>query len=112
MEIFTILGVAWACLLILKIIGERADTNQRMEMVKQEADRRIRIVSLEQVPDQKLILAYDIENNQFLGQGADVEEVKASIMERFPEKIFVLGDKVFTALKGNVEVKFEKSTTS
>ena len=111
MEIFTILGVAWAILLALRFLAEKAEAEKQVERFKQEADKRIRIVKLEQIPDQKLILAYDIENAQFLGQGSSEDEVKVHIMQRFPEKVFILNDKIFSALKGNVEVQLENSTT-
>jgi hypothetical protein len=96
MEIFTILGVAWALLLALRFIVERAEFKNKIELVKTEADKRIRIVQLEKIATQgNLILAYDGENNDFLGQGATVQEVKESIMSRYHEKFFILEDKVF-----------------
>ena len=73
--------------------------------VLQEADRRIRVVKLEQVPDHKTILAFDQENHDFLGQGSDETEVKKCIMERFPEKIFLLDGTPFTALKNDIIAK-------
>jgi hypothetical protein len=110
-EIFTFLGVVWAVLLTLRFIAEHSSTNKELERIREIADKRIRVVQLESVPDKGLILAYDGENNQFLGQGLDVEEVKARIMERFPEKIFLLDNKVFSGLKANLEVKLENSIT-
>ena len=111
-EIFTFMGVLWAVLLCLRFIAERSNASEQMERVREIADARIRVVQLEPVPDKGLILAYDGENHQFLGQGLSIEEVKARIMERFPEKIFLLDNKVFSALKANLEVKLENSTTS
>lgn len=75
---------------------ENEETKQRM---MEHADRMIRIVQLEPLPDHGTILAYDKENNQFLGQGNSEPEVKENIMRRFPEKVFLLNDKAFTARK-------------
>ena len=112
MEIFTILGVTWAVLLALRFIFERADINQKVELVKAEADKRIRIVQLEKIPTQgNLILAYDGENNDFLGQGMTVQEVKDSIMARYPEKFFILEDKVFSKLQDRLEVQIGNSNS-
>ena len=111
-EIFTFMGILWAVLLCLRFIAERANTRTEIDKVREIADARIRVVQLEPVPDKGLILAYDGENRDFLGQGLSIEEVKARIMERFPEKIFLLDDKVFSALKANLEVRLENSTTS
>jgi Cu2+-containing amine oxidase len=99
MEIFTYIGIAWAVMMILKLLVARAEIRQTVDLVRAEADRRIRVVKLEPVPDKGLILAFDDENHDFLGQGTSDEEVKQRIIERFPEKIFLLNDKVFSALK-------------
>ena len=99
MEIFTYIGIAWAVMMILKLLVARAEIRQTVDLVRAEADRRIRVVKLEPVPDKGLILAFDDENHDFLGHGTSDEEVKQRIIERFPEKIFLLNDKVFSALK-------------
>lgn len=112
MELFTILGVCWAVMLVLRFIMAKSDAQEKLDAFREEADRRIRVVQLEPLPDNSTILAYDGENHQFLGQGTSVEEVKARIIERFPEKIFLLDNKVFSGLKLNVEANFENSTTS
>jgi hypothetical protein len=112
MEIFTILGVAWALLLALRFIVERAEFKNKIELVKTEADKRIRIVQLEKIATQgNLILAYDSENNDFLGQGATVQEVKESIMSRYPEKFFILEDKVFSKIQDQLEVQIGNSNS-
>jgi len=112
MEIFTILGVTWALLLALRFIVERAEFKNKIELVKDEADKRIRIVELEKIATQgNLILAYDSENNDFLGQGATVQEVKESIMSRYPEKFFILEDKVFSKIQDQLEVQIGNSNS-
>jgi hypothetical protein len=111
-EIFTFIGILWLVLLCLRFIAERASIKTEMNKVREMADARIRVVQLEPVADKGLILAYDSENHDFLGQGLSIDEVKARIMERYPEKIFLLDDKVFSALKVNLEVKLENSTAS
>jgi len=99
MEIFTYIGIAWAVMMILRLVNAHSEVKERIDLVREEADRRIRVVKLETVPDKGLILAYDGENNDFLGQGLTEQEIKQRIIERFPEKIFLLNDKVFSALK-------------
>ena len=112
MEIFTILGVAWALLLALRFIAERAEFKNNIELIKVEADKRIREVQLEKIPTQgNLILAYDGENNDFLGQGKTEQEVKESIMSRYPEKFFILEDTVFSKIHDKIEVHIAKSNT-
>ena len=99
MEIFTYIGIAWAVMMILKLLVARAEIRQTVDLVRAEADRRIRVVKLEPVPAKGLILAFDDENHDFLGQGTSDEEVKQRIIERFPEKIFLLNDRVFSAIE-------------
>jgi hypothetical protein len=99
MEIFTLLGIVWAVMIVIKLMAARAEIRETVDLVRAEADRRIRVVKLEPVPDKGLILAFDSENYDFLGQGTSDEEVKQRIIERFPEKIFLLNDKVFSALE-------------
>jgi hypothetical protein len=102
-------------ILVVRMVIARAETSEAVEKFRAEADRRIRIVDLETVPEHNSILAFDKENNQFLGQGQTIEDVKACIMSRFPDKMFILGDKLFSAIpqinQANVEIKLENSTT-
>jgi hypothetical protein len=90
---------------VMRMIQRAQRLSEIEDHVLQEADRRIRVVKLEQVPDHKTILAFDQENHDFLGQGADETEVKKCIMERFPEKIFLLDGTPFTALKNDIIAK-------
>ena len=92
------------------LIESKEADNARIKLLH-HADMMIRIVKLEPLPEQGTILAYDLENNQYLGQGRDEDEVKSSIMKRFPEKVFVLNDKPFSANK-TVKVKIEDSNAS
>jgi hypothetical protein len=110
-EIFTFIGVLWFVLLCLRFVAERASIKNEINKVREIADARIRVVQLEPVTEKGLILAYDGENHDFLGQGLDIDDVKSRIMARYPEKIFLLDDKVFSALKLNLEVKLENSNT-
>ena len=82
----------------------------KMQLME-HADRMIRIVQLEPMPEHGTILAYDKENNEFLGQGASEVEIKENIMKRFPEKVFLLNDKAFTA-KNDIKVKIENIESS
>ena len=105
MEIFTYLGILWIALQIFDYLSSRANRFEMQRAVREKLDRTIRMVNLEEVPGQNgLILAYDVENNQFLGQGTSVDEIKENIMKRFPERIFLLDGTAFSALP-NFEVK-------
>lgn len=97
-EVLTWLSIIWMVLTVLRVLAAHSEAKEAMTRFRDEADRRIRVVDLERIPEQNSILAYDKENNQFLGQGHTVEDVKQCIIQRFPTKIFILGDKVFSAL--------------
>lgn len=99
LEIFTILGVIWAVWMVLKMIATRAITAQQHEQLKEQIAERIRVVELEKVEEQgNVLLAYDKEDNRFLGQAADVEGIKTALMSRFPNQIFILNGEPFSAL--------------
>lgn len=98
MELFTLLGIIWACMILWEIIKARSVISNRMDEIRDKVDKTVRIVSLEQLPEQgNLILAYDAENNQFLGQGVNIDEIRNNIMSRFPERIFLLNEQAFSA---------------
>jgi hypothetical protein len=100
-----------AAKMLLSFLANAARLDEIQQKVMEQADRMIRIVQLEPLPDQGTILAYDKENNQFLGQGRDENELKDNIMQRFPEKVFLLNDKPFTANK-KVEGRIEETIRS
>ena len=66
----------------------------------EEADRRIREVKLEVLQEHNTVLAYDKENNDFLGQAVTIDAVKEVLKQRWPTKIFLLDgtNEVITAL--------------
>ena len=97
--------------IVIGYLVDSAESEIAQRKLLEQADQLIRIVKLEPLPEQGTILAYDGENNQFLGQGHNESEVKDNIMKRFPEKIFVLNDRPFTANK-KVEVKIASTKTS
>jgi hypothetical protein len=106
LEILFYAAVIWLCVMIARAVSLHTNMAQQRDRVMQELDQRVRIVDLENIPGQNCILAYDKENQEFLGQGADIEHVKQVIMQRFPSKVFVLGDKVFSGIpQANVVVK-------
>ena len=75
------------------------DYKETVSRVREHLDEKIRVVRLEKIEaQQNLLLAYDGENNQFLGQGYTEEEIRQSIIKRFPQKIFLLHEKPFSAL--------------
>jgi hypothetical protein len=99
LEIFTILGVAWAVWMVLKMIASQAVTAQERERIKEQVAERIRVVELEKIEESgNVLLAYDQENNRFLGQATDVEGIKQTLMSRFPDQIFILNGEPFSAL--------------
>jgi hypothetical protein len=81
------------------------------EEIRAELDEKIRVVRLENLPEHNIILAYDAENNRFLGQGASEQELENIIKQRFPKNIFVLNKRMFTAMH-EIQVNHETSTTS
>lgn len=100
LEIFTILGVAWAGWMVLKMIATHAINAQQREMIKEQVAERIRVVELEKIEESgNVLLAYDQENNRFLGQASDIEGIKTALMSRFPNQIFILNGEPFSALE-------------
>ena len=99
-------GIIWLSILIARVFMFRMRWTEQRDQVFKELDQRIRIVDLEQLPEHNSILAYDKENQEFLGQGATIEDVKQVIIQRFPTKVFVLEDKIFSGLpQANLEIK-------
>lgn len=74
--------------------------------IREQLDEKIRVVALEKLDDHGIILAFDAENNRFLGQAADEVELETVIKQRFPRNIFIMNEKIFTAVK-ELEVKVE-----
>ena len=68
-----------------------------MAEIRERVDIKIRVVRLEK--HDNLLLAYDDENNNFLGQGLTEDEVKERLVTRFPDKIFILNEKPFGDLE-------------
>lgn len=81
------------------------------EIIREKLDEQIRVIALEKLDEQNIILAYDAENNKFLGQGTTEEELERIIKQRFPRNIFVMNKRIFTAIEG-MDVKYENSKTS
>lgn len=83
------------------IMETNAYKEHKQELLEQ-ADRMVREVELEVLKEHNTVLAYDKENNNFLGQAATIEAVKELLKERFPRKIFLIeGDgknEIVTAL--------------
>jgi hypothetical protein len=111
MDIFAVIGIVWALFFMLRIFLRAQEHTQNVQKLREHADKMIRVVALESL-DSGTILAFDKENNEFLGQGVTEEEVKKRIIERFPEKVFVLKDNIFSGIQGNIEVKLANKITS
>ena len=97
MEIFTMLGLVWAVLISIELIGLRIGEKSKIEKMKEHLDSVIRVINIE--ANGNLLLAYDAESQEFLGQGTSINEVQTNIMSRFPKKIFLLDEKPFSAMK-------------
>ena len=65
--------------------------------LKSQLDEKIRVIRIE--THDELLFAYDAENSNFLGQGQDEDEIKQRLKTRFPDKIFLLNEKPFSALE-------------
>ena len=106
MDIFTLfLFMIMGSLVLRWLLRDKraeADYDRRL---RKAVDEHVRMVHLEHVKDQGLMLAYDKENNEFLGQGQTLDEVKQMIMRRWPRKIFYLDNDMFTALDLGEEQK-------
>lgn len=102
MEFFTYLSVGWAIGTALSwLFRFRVESEQRNEL-RAMLNEKIRVVHLETV-EHNLILAYDSENNQYLGQGTDVVTVKQNLTLRFPDRIFLLNGEPFSAKELNLQ---------
>jgi hypothetical protein len=102
LEFFTYLSVGWAIGTALSwVLRSRVEAEQRDEL-RAILNEKIRVVHLETV-ENNLILAYDSENNQYLGQGTDVATVKQNLTLRFPNRIFLLNGEPFSAKELNLQ---------
>lgn len=112
MELFAIIGIVWAVWMVVKTVLISIGSRIQQEEIKEKIAERIRVVRLETLDDHNTILAYDAENNQFLGQGQSDDEIKKNIVDRFPERVFILGEQVFSGLGGNLKVMTNASTNA
>lgn len=97
MEIFTFLGIVWAIWTMLSMFFTARNHGRQVELLREVADKTVRVIKLEPLDKEKTILAYDAETDAFLGQGKTVDEIKTNIMSRFPDKIFIMDKVVFSA---------------
>lgn len=96
---YLILGVLlWVGFQIIVLMVRAKDISNHVADMRTALAEKIRVIKLETY-NESVILAYDSENNDFLGQGNSIDELKKCIIERFPTKIFILNDKVFSATK-------------
>lgn len=86
--------------IVINAIMESESYKETRQEILEQADRMIRQVSLEVLGEHNTVLAYDKENNDFLGQASTVDAVKVMLKERFPKKIFLIDgtNEVVTAL--------------
>lgn len=85
---------------VAKVLISYVSWKQTVEQVREEIGEKIRVVQLEKLPmHANLILAFDAENNNFLGQGFTEEEIKERIMNRYPQHIFIMNERIFSAIK-------------
>lgn len=106
MDIFTLfLLMVMGSLALRWLLRDKSTNADYGSDLKKTVDEHVRMVHLEHVKEQGLMYAYDKENNEFLGQGRTVDEVKQMIMQRWPQKIFYLNSDMFTALDLGKEQK-------
>ena len=101
-------------LLLYNILGWTLRTyvnNKERQVIRAELDEKIRVVRLETLPEYNTILAYDAENNRFLGQGSSEQEIETAIKERFPKNIFILNKRMFSAIP-EIQVNHETTNAS
>lgn len=100
MELFTVLGVVWAITLVLRLLITRIEHKEFVNNIKQQVADRIHEVQLEKIEESgNLLLAYDKENNRFLGQADSVDNLKTVLMQRWPDRIFIINGEPFSALE-------------
>ena len=76
------------------------------EVIREKLDEQIRVIAIEKLEEQNMILAYDAENNKFLGQGTTEDELESIIKQRFPHNIFLMNQRIFSAIEG-IDVRHE-----
>lgn len=80
------------------------------EIIREKLDEQIRVVALEKLEEQNVILAYDAENNRFLAQGATEDELETVIKQLYPRNIFLMNKRIFSAIEG-IDVKHEAANS-
>jgi hypothetical protein len=99
-QLINFIGAMWLIYTIGGILLRWHSHKEAVEDLKLHLDEKIRVVRLETY--ENLLLAYDEENNHFLGQGLNENEIKERLMARFPDKIFLLNKKPFSAQELNI----------
>jgi hypothetical protein len=99
-QIINLVGTLYIAYLVLSWLVRRHIQKEAVEDLKAHLDEKIRVVRLEKYED--CLLAYDEENNHFLGQGISEHEIKERLMSRFPDKIFLLDKQPFSAQELNI----------
>jgi len=92
--------VYMAVRLVTNAIMETEAYKESRQELLEHADRMIREVKFEILKEHNTVLAYDKENNDFLGQATSEDAVKALLKERFPKKVFLIDgtNEIVTAL--------------
>ncbi len=81
------------------------------EIIREKLDEKIRVVRLETLSEYNTILAFDAEDNRFLGQGISEQEIETAIKARFPNNIFILDKRIFSAIP-DIQNNHETSNAS
>jgi hypothetical protein len=99
-QIINLIGTLYIIYFVLGWLVRQHVQKEAVEDLKAHLDEKIRVVRLEKYED--FLLAYDEENNSFLGQGTTEIEIKERLMSRFPDKIFLLNKQPFSAQELNI----------
>jgi hypothetical protein len=99
-QFINFVGTVWLIYTIGSIFVRWHSQKEAIKDLKEHLDEKIRVVRLEKY--ENLLLAYDDENNHFLGQGISENEIKERLMSRFPDKIFLLNKEPFSAQELNL----------
>lgn len=99
-QIINLVGTLYIIYVVLNWLVRQHFQKEAIKELKEQLDEKIRVVRLEKYED--LLLAYDEENNHFLGQGASETEIKERLIARFPDKIFLLDKQPFSAQELNL----------
>jgi hypothetical protein len=93
MEAFVLVGIGFICGIWFHVLYASA-RRQLIELrLEREIDRKVKALKEKIIPsrieeENGLLFLYNSETNEFLGQGANADELETTVMARYPGKLF------------------------